>query len=143
MSERPKFTDYHRQDEQRVKAAIRNPDGQYEHIGREEDPKVAEAMAYAAKPLIDNVLEAANNGVPNNDFLVTAEGHLTGSPTVTYDHTHDFGSGNGYVGKKTATYGELTADVNQAHQAANKVQTEYHDRVNAAQEELKKAKTSI
>lgn len=141
MSELPNFSDFHRQGEQRVKAAIRNPDGQYEHIGREEDPRVAEAMAYAAKPLIDNSLNAMNNGTPNSNFLVTAEGHLTGPPTVTHNLEHE-GLDYGY-GQKTSTYGELAADVTKAHQAADKVQVDYYNKVADAKRHENEAKNSL
>lgn len=141
MSERPNFSDFHRKGAQDVKRAIRNPDGQYEHVGREEDPKLAEAMAYAAKPLIDNALEAVNNGEPNNDFLVTAEGHLTGPPTVTYEHAHD--NLDGYVNKRTSGFGELKADVDQAHQAASDVQVKFHDKIAQAKELERQARADL
>lgn len=134
MSENPNFSDYHRQGEQGVKSTIRNGDGEYQHVGREQDPRVAEAMAYAAKPLIDNAVQTMNENEANG-LAVTAEGHLTSAPGVV---TED------YLGRKSTTsYKELEERVRQGHRAADAVQTDYYDKVTTARKAVKDAEQAF
>lgn len=118
---------HHRRGERDVKATIRNSNGEYQYVGREEDPRVAEAMAYAAKYAIDSALKTMNDGEPNG-LMATASGQFNAAPGVT----EDFG-GKSY----TTSYKELEERVRQGHRAASEVQAGYYERVAQAKAEAK------
>ena len=136
MSERPNFSSFHKQGESKVKGAIRNSSESYDLVGRESDPRVSEAMAYAAKPLIDNVLHTLNKGEPNPLAIMkdpkTGEKRLSAVPGVKVEN---------YT--RVTSYGELVKDVQSAHKAANEVQVGYYDKLDEAKRLQDEAKNSL
>lgn len=130
MSEK---SEIHRKGEAQVRADIKQGDSNYEIIGRESDPMVAEAMAYAAKPLIEDALESLE--LKPNDGLATFEIDgkkvLNKLPGVVTEHGTE------------VPYTQIRGNVADAHDAANKVQVEYYDKVAAARQAVRDAQAEL
>ncbi len=117
---------YHERAERIVKGVIKNDRDSYEHIGREHDPKVAEKMAYAAKPLIDSAMESLELK-PNSEGMATftlPDGSKTFNkePGVVDEDGHEF------------SYREIAGWAHLGHEAANDVQVEHYDKLVRATE---------
>jgi hypothetical protein len=132
ITEKP---DIHQREERRVKAAIRNGGDAYEYSGRESDPRVAEAMAYAAKPLIEGALNDLDN--PANEGLATfstSDGKVLGLnklPGVVNERGYE------------VPYVSIKSDVLDAHKKASDVQTGYYDNVDAARKAVRAAEEAL
>jgi len=128
MSEK---TSFHMQGERQVKAMIRNGRDNYEIIGREPNPRVAEAMAHAAKPLIDSAVESLKLD-PNSEGMAIFElpdgtKALNKEPGVTDDDGYEI------------SYRQIGEWVKQGHESADRVQREHYDKLAKAAELRKQA----
>lgn len=130
MSEKSSF---HTQAEKGVKATIKHG-GEIpgEFVGREPNARVAEVMAYAAKPLVESALSDMQNE-PNilNTLEINGEVGLNDAP----------GTVSAYGSKRY--YRDMANDVNRGYQAANEVQESYYSQVADAQKVLEEAQNNL
>src|SRR6478672_10128877 len=112
----------HKQAEDEIRTEITNGDSNYEVVGREENSNVAEAMAYAAKPLIDVALAdlqlEPNQGLA--EFEIDGKKFLNKEPGVVTKRGWE------------VPYTDIKDKVAEAHQEASKVQVDYYDKIDAA-----------
>lgn len=136
MSEK---TSFHIRGERQIRGDIKRGGSKhsgdyYQMVGREHDPRVAEAMAYAAKPLIDDTLDDLKLE-PNSDgmatFEVDGEKMLNKLPGVVTPSGHEI------------PYSAMKQKVAEAHGKADAVQTRYYNRLVAAEKALLDAKNDI
>lgn len=129
----PEKTSYHRRGESRVLGAIKDGRDHYDIVGREDDSVVAEAMAYAAKPLIDEAL-ADLEGTPNSLAVLTH----TGEDGKTVSGLSDLPKVVIKNGAKRS-YKDIERTVGRAHRAANEVQVGYYQQLDEARRLHKQA----
>jgi|GEM_PF-3718628 hypothetical protein len=128
--------DIHQDEERRIREGIANGGDNgslYERKGLESDPRVAEAMAYASKSLIEGALEDLN--LPANEGVALlktndSEGYSK-APGVVTQTGHE------------VSYANIRREVARAHSKASELQSDYYDKVDAAQRALEEAKAKI
>lgn len=121
-------TEFHTKGEATVRQAIagRDPESKVA-IGREPNPVIAEAMAYAAKPFIDQALEDLK-GEPNSLLIFKGgelDGRLNGAPGVKVE---------GRPWEKQLSYKDLRARVEYGYMQADGVQRRIIDNLKVAED---------